>query len=86
MLCLQSWTSDDGHRNSPKYVEFNSKNKFEKLVLLVGFIIRMYHNSRPKNVEFNSKYKFEKLVHLVGFIIRTPKQYISKENFGKLLQ
>jgi len=27
-------------RNCPKHVEFYSKNKFEKLVHLVGFIIR----------------------------------------------
>jgi len=27
--------------NCPKHVEFYSKNKFEKLVHLVGFIIRM---------------------------------------------
>ena len=31
---------DDGQRKCPKYVEFYSKNKFEKLVHLVGFIIR----------------------------------------------
>jgi len=31
---------DDGQRNSPKHVEFHSKNKFEKLVHLVGFVIR----------------------------------------------
>jgi len=29
------------HSNLPKHVEFYSKNKFEKLVHLVGFIIRM---------------------------------------------
>ena len=29
-------TTDDGQRNCPKYVEFQSKNKFEKLVHLVG--------------------------------------------------
>jgi len=34
-------TPDDGQRNCPKYVEFYSKNKFEKLVHLVGFIIRI---------------------------------------------
>jgi hypothetical protein len=28
-----------GERNCPKHVEFYSKNKFEKLVHLVGFII-----------------------------------------------
>jgi len=31
---------DDGQRNCLKHVEFYSKNKFEKLVNLVGFIIR----------------------------------------------
>ena len=38
-------TPDDGHRNCPKHVEFYSKNKFEKLVYLVGFIIRKYQGS-----------------------------------------
>jgi len=33
-------TPDDGQRNCPKQVEFYSKNKFQKLVYLVGFIIR----------------------------------------------
>ena len=33
-------TPDDGQRNCPKHVEFHSKNKFEKLVHLVGFITR----------------------------------------------
>jgi len=33
-------TPDDGQRNCPKHVEFYSKNKFEKLVHLVGFVIR----------------------------------------------
>jgi len=32
--------------NSPKHVEFYSKNKFEKLVHLVGFIIRIYQDAR----------------------------------------
>jgi len=34
-------TPDDGHRNCPKRVEFYSKNKFENLVHLVGFIVRI---------------------------------------------
>ena len=34
-------TLGDGKRNCPKHVEFYSKNKFEKLVHLVGFIIRI---------------------------------------------
>jgi hypothetical protein len=39
-LCVQWKTPDDGQRNCPKHIEFHSKNKFEKLVHLVGFIIR----------------------------------------------
>jgi len=39
-------THDDGQRNCPKHVEFYSKNKFEKLVHIVGFIIRIYHDAR----------------------------------------
>jgi len=40
LLCVQCLTPDDGQRNCLKRVDFNSKNKFEKLVHLVGFIIR----------------------------------------------
>ena len=39
-------TPGDGQRNCPKHVEFYSKNKFEKLVHLVDFIIRIYHDAR----------------------------------------
>ena len=46
MLCVQLKTNDDGQRNCPKHVEFYSKNKFEKLVHLVGSIIRIYHDAR----------------------------------------
>jgi len=34
-------TPDDGQRNCLKHVEFYFKNKFEKSVHLVGFIIRI---------------------------------------------
>jgi len=40
MLCVQWRTPDDWQRNCPKHAEFYFKNKFEKLVHLVGFIIR----------------------------------------------
>ena len=46
LLCVQWKTPNDGQRNCPKHVEFHSKNKFEKLVHLVGFIIRIYHVAR----------------------------------------
>jgi len=36
----------DGQRNCPTHVEFYPKNKFEKLVHLVGFIIRISHYAR----------------------------------------
>ena len=37
LLCVQWKTPDDGQRNSPKHVEFSSKNKCEKLVHLLFF-------------------------------------------------
>jgi len=46
LLCVQWKTPDDGERNCPKHIEFYSKNKFEKLVHLLCFIIRIYHDAR----------------------------------------
>jgi len=40
-------------RNSPIHVEFYSKNKFGKLVNLVGFIIRIYHDARSPERQIN---------------------------------
>jgi len=45
-LCVQWKTPNDRQRNCPKYLGFYSKNKFEKLVHLVGCIIRIYHDAR----------------------------------------
>ena len=39
-------TPDDGQRNCRKHVEFYSKNKCEKLVHIVSFIIGIYHDAR----------------------------------------
>ena len=39
------WTPDDGQKTCPKHVQVYSKNKFDKLVQLVGFIIRIYHDA-----------------------------------------
>jgi len=41
LYSVHCYTTDDGQRNCPKHVEFYCKNKFEKLVHLVGFIVRM---------------------------------------------
>ena len=51
LLCLQWKTPDDGQRKCPKHAEFYSKNNFEKLVYLVGFIIRIYHDTRHLNLQ-----------------------------------
>ena len=40
-VCTVKKTPDDGQRNCPKHVEFYSKNKFENLVHLVCFILRI---------------------------------------------
>ena len=57
LLCVQ-WrkTSGDGQSNCPNHVEFYSKNKFEKLVNVVGFIIRIYHDARSaeRQIQFIS--------------------------------
>ena len=50
-------TPDDGQRDCPKDVEFYSKNKFEKLVHLVGLFIRMFQlttRSRIKSEQSNN--------------------------------
>jgi len=45
-VCRVKKTPDGGQRNCPKHVEFYCKNKFEKSVHLVGFIITIYHDAR----------------------------------------
>jgi len=49
-------TPDDGQRNCPKHVEFYSKNKFQKLLRLVGFIIRIYQYARSPERQINMFY------------------------------
>jgi len=46
LLCIVWKTPDDGQRNCAKHAEFYSKNKFEKFVYLIGFIIRIYNGAR----------------------------------------
>jgi len=54
LLCVQWRTRVDGTRNCPKHVEFYSKNKFEKFVHLVGFIMKIYHDTDHLNVKITS--------------------------------
>jgi len=46
--------SDDEQRYCPKHVEFYSKNECEKLLFLVGFIIRIYHDARFPECQIRS--------------------------------
>jgi hypothetical protein len=56
LLCVQWKTPDDGQRNRPKHVQFHSKNKFEKSVHLVGFIIRICHDARSHERQIYQNY------------------------------
>ena len=64
LLCVQ-WKTDGGQRNCPKHVEFYSKNKFEKLVQLVGFIIRIYHDARSLKCQIH-------IVALLAYLYGVP--------------
>jgi len=44
-------TPDDGQKTCPKHVYFYFKNKFQKLVHLVGFIIRLYYDARSSECQ-----------------------------------
>ena len=66
LLCVQWKTPDDGQRNCPKHVEFYSKNKFEKLVHLVGFIIRFYHDARSPERQITAANRRPKFKHVCG--------------------
>jgi len=49
-----------GQWNCPKHVEFYSKNKFEKLVHLVGFIIRK-HNIYSLSIDLGCMFWIESI-------------------------
>jgi len=69
LLCVQWKTPDDGQRNCPKHVEFYSKYKFEKLVHIVGFIIRIYHDARsPERQSWSSGKRVPRNPFLVNSI------------------
>jgi hypothetical protein len=51
-------TPDDGQRNSPKHVVLFQKNKFEILVHLVAFIIRLYHDVRSPEGQISQVYLY----------------------------
>ena len=46
LLCVPCKIPVDCQKNSPKHIEFYSKNKFEKLVHLIGFIMKNFNDAR----------------------------------------
>jgi len=54
LLCIQGKTPDDGQRNCPKHIEFNSKNKFEKLVHLTGLLWEILKDDNTTFVSRNT--------------------------------
>ena len=81
LLCVQWKTSDDGQRNCPKQVEFYSKNKFEKLVDLVGFILRIYHDARSPDRHISGRYVAVKAT----LMSKWPVRVFSSSFFSLLL-
>jgi len=69
---------DDGQRSCRKHVDFNSKNKFEKLVHLVGFTIRIYHDA--SSPEHQIWMRFFCFVKFYVFFDRAPLYNRVKKN------
>jgi len=68
LLCVQWKTPDDGQGNCPKHVEFYSKNKFEKLVHLVGFIIRIHLMVKCPFLLVTSRCPISNMVERLSFL------------------
>jgi hypothetical protein len=64
LLCIQYQTPDDGQKTCPKHVEFYSKNKFEKLTHLVGFLAGIYQDARSSGCQ-----KHTSNVHIPGVFL-----------------
>jgi len=67
-------TPDNGQRNCPKLVEFYSKNKFEKLVHLVGSIIRIYHDARSLERQIRFFFGFYPSIELIYIYIYRERE------------
>jgi hypothetical protein len=81
--CVQWRTPDDGQRNCPKHVEFHFQNKFEKLVHLVGFIIRICHDARSHERKWSRIYFC--ILHLYRKNMRTQPALIGCISAGHVI-
>ena len=70
LLCVQWKTPDDGQRNCSKHVESYSKYKFEKLMHLVSFIIRIFSRCTVtwRSKKYNIFLNFQSLLKLCCYI------------------
>jgi len=79
LLYVQWSTSVFGQRNCPKHVEFYSKNKFEKLVHLVGFITRKLQVAKDKRLVAGCcEYGNKPLGSMVGEVRKMLTNWASK--------
>jgi len=79
LLCVQWKTPDDGQRNCPKHAETYSKNKFEKLVHPVGFVIRKITRctSHERQIRVILSLLIGRLEQQDGQILRHTDEYYS---------
>jgi hypothetical protein len=82
--------SDDGQKNFPKHLEFYSKNKSEKLVHLVGFIIRKCQIISVQFLRLDLQFSFktpkysEVLLAMTGLNYSTIAVVSLQQNVGRL--
>ena len=82
LLCVQCQTPDDRQRNCQKHVQFYSKNKFEKLMHLLGFIIRIYHDARSSECHIRCVF----LESLVTSVAHTTINLLKPSDFFRYHQ
>jgi len=70
-------------KNSPKHVEFYSKNIFAKLVHLFGFIIRTYHDARFSECQMWYSLRNLQDYHLIKNYFRDIKMNRILLRFGR---
>jgi len=63
-----------------KHVEVYSKNKFEKLVLIVGFIIRIYNDARSPGLQIRNTCCFKHCHNTVNLKKKQVILYILQHN------
>ena len=87
LLCVQWKFPDNVQRNCPKHVQIYSKNKFEKLVHLVGFIIRIYYDAPSPERQIMDLINEGKMKHIKIINAQQAKStYAYKNTKQKLLK